>query len=413
MKLWIINQYASKPDTAGLTRHYEMGRRLATKGIEVLIVHGSYDLYLKTQPASDDLSQDNSVKISEFEGVQFLTVPTPPYRNNRSFGRIMNMFAFRRRAYKEMASGRHGKPDMILGSTMTLSGADAARRLAGLFSVPFVYEVRDLWPLSPIEIGGYSRHNPFIVYLGYLDRRLAKSADMIITTAPLMKEYYREKFDIPEERFLWIPNGTDIDIFSNNKPLVEKKGKGFDLFYTGSLGLANGLEHVFDQLGNIRKKLPGFRLVLVGDGPRRELLRKRAKDEGFPVEFRGAVPKKDLPGILREAEACLVYLLPSRLYRYGISLNKLADYMAAGKPVLFIGDCAENPVLRSGSGIVVEDIEGFPNALQEMIGLDHEGRVEMGNRGRAYAEENYDWDKLSIKFANALEKIVSSRQNNG
>ena len=410
MKLWIINQYASKPDAAGLTRNFELAKRLQRSGIESLIIHGSFDLYLKRQPASDDLSTEDKAKISEFEGVQFLTIPTPPYRDNRSLGRIMNMFAFRRRAYKEMASGRHGEPDMILGATMTLFGADAARRLAGLFSVPFIYEVRDLWPLSPIEIGGYSRHHPFIVYLGYLDQGLAKSADLIITTAPLMKEYYREKFDIPEERFLWVANGTDIDLFQHNKIGEREEGHGFDLYYTGSLGLANGLDHVFDQLRNIRKKFPEFRLVLVGDGPRAAHLRKRAKDEGLPVGFRDAVPKKDLPGILKEADACLVYLLPSRLYRYGISLNKLADYMASGKPVLFIGDCAENPVLRSGSGIVAKNIDGFPQALKEMIGLGHQERVKMGNSGRTYAEANYDWDKLAIKVANGLEKIVNSRQ---
>jgi glycosyltransferase involved in cell wall biosynthesis len=409
LKLWIINQYASKPDVAGLTRHYELARRLTVGGIETLVVHGSFDLYLKNRHWSDHISTEKKAVMSQFDGVYFLTIPTPPYRNNRSIGRIHSMFAFRGRAYKEMMSGRHGKPDVVMGSTMTLFGADAARRLAARFSVPFIYEVRDLWPLTPIEIGGHSKWHPFLLYLDYLDGEMAKAADLVITTAPLMKEYHKERFGLPDEKFLWITNGTDLELFKSSDYALESEKTTFDLYYTGSLGLANGLDKIFDQLPPVQKKFPQFRLVLVGDGPLRQHLKERAFSEGLPVKFMDPVPKTELPAVLSKADACLIYLKPSKLYRFGISANKLADYHAAAKPVLFVGDCTENPVTRAGSGIVAEGIDHFPDALEEMIACRPEKRKEMGAKARAFAEEHYDWDKLADKLATHLTQICAHR----
>ena len=412
MKLWVINQYASKPDVAGLTRHFELAKRLIGSGIRTLIIYGSFDLYLKKQPTNDDLPKKPKVQLSEFEGVQFLTIPTPPYRDNRSLGRIINMIAFRRRAYSEMALGRHGKPDMILGSTMTLFGADAARILAKQFDVPFVYEVRDLWPLTPIELGGYSRWHPFLVYLDHLDRKLARSADLVIITAPLMKEYYKERFGIPDEKFLWITNGTDLELFKNLPQADEEAGKdSFDICYAGAHGLANGLDQVFDKLPAVPRKHPEIRLTLVGDGPLKPRLRERAQKEGLPVCFLDAVPKNELPPILNKADALLTYLEPCRLYRYGISLNKLADYHAMGKPILFIGDCAENPVMQSGAGLIAQSIEDFPSVLNKVIQMSPKERQEMGYRGRAYAEEHYDWAALAEKMSITLDKLIAHRSD--
>ncbi|NLE27463.1 MAG: glycosyltransferase family 4 protein [Clostridiaceae bacterium] len=404
-KLWIINQYAATPDTAGITRHYELAKRLKKYGWETTIVRGSFDLYLKRGNRRQE--NRNSVVQQEFDGVTFLTIPTPPYKDNKSAGRIWNMIVFGRRACRILASLNTAKPDIVMGSTMTLFGADAARKIARFFEVPFIYEVRDLWPLTPIEIGGYSKWHPFIMYLDYLDRKLARSADLIVTITRLMKDYYIERMKLSDEKFLWLTNGTDTTLFSEVKS-TPKEPSSFKLYYTGSLGLANGIDAVFNQLKAIKLKYPKFKLVLVGDGPYRNLLQSRSETENLPVIFLDPVPKTKLPELLADADALLFYLLPSPLYRYGIGANKLADYHAAGKPILFVGDCAENPVHQSGAGIVAKSIGEFPCALGKLMCLSIQEKEAMGEKGREYARERYDWEKLSDKF-NSLISSISAK----
>ncbi len=407
MNIWIINHYARTPDTPGLTRHYDITKHLVKKGVKTKIFNSSFDLYLGSSVLEKKKTKKDNPQKTNFEGVEFFTFSTLPYKNNASFGRILNMWMFSRDIFKTLQAGNYSKPDIVIGSSMTLFAADAARRLAKIFGVPFVFEVRDLWPLSPIELGGYSQWHPFLMYLDYLDKKLAKSADLIITTAPLMKEYYKERFGLPDEKFLWITNGTDVEMFQkaqNNSQNAEEK-KTFDIYYTGAHGLANGLDKILDQMHVIKERFPQVRLVLVGDGPRKKHLQERAKQENLPAIFRDPVPKKELPSVLAKADALIFYLVPCRLYRYGISLNKLADYHAAGKPIIMVGECAQNPVLESGAGLVAPTLDELPGIIGNMLEMGAKSRREMGLKGVEYAKAHYDWESLAQRLFLRLKEI--------
>jgi glycosyltransferase involved in cell wall biosynthesis len=407
MKLWIINQYARTPDTPGLTRHYDLAKHLKKLDVETTIFHGSFDLYLgSTDLMKENHHTDQIIEKKTPDGVSFITFPTLPYHGNASFGRIKNMWKFSLDVCRKVTSQKFGTPDIILGSTMTLFAANAARKLARKFHVPFVYEVRDLWPLTPIELGGYSKWHPFLLYLDYLDRKLAKTADLIITTAPLMKEYYKERFGLPDEKFLWITNGTDVEMFQQTEKAQDMKDKTtFDIYYTGAHGLANGLDKILDQMHVIKEKFPQVRLVLVGDGPMKPRLQERAKQEELPVTFLDPMLKKELPKILSDADALLFHLLPSSIFRFGISPNKIADYHAAGKPILMVGEYAQNPVLESNAGLVARTTEELPHIIGELLELEPAERKAMGLKGIEYAKKNYDWASLAKTMYQKLEEI--------
>jgi len=408
LKLWVINHYARTPDKAGLTRHFDIAKNLITRGIRTFIVKGSSDGYLGSSQINNNIRETQTMDV---EGVSFTVIPTPSYRGNVSFGRIRNMWVFGRRLEKELKKPKYGKPDIIVGSTMSLFAANAAFKLAKYFDVPFIYEVRDLWPLTPIELGGYSKWHPFIMYLDYLDKKLAKCSDLIVTTAPLMKEYYKERFNIPEEKFLWITNGTYVEMFKEVAEAQRPKDKKtFDIFYTGAHGLANGLDRIFDQLSKIKIDYPQVRLVLVGDGHFKEHLMERATKEKLPVKFLDPVPKKELPKLLKDADALIFNLLLSKLFRYGISPNKLADYHAAGKPIIMIGEYANNPVKESRAGVVISNPEELPKALNKLLEMDEEALREMGKRGVEYAKKNYDWAILADRFHKGILNAIHNRK---
>lgn len=409
MKIFWINHHARLPEESGGNRHYELGRRLVnTYGFDVTVVRGATS-HLGSVKDGTLLKEidENGCSIQNHDGCNFMTVPCHPCKRESNFSRIRNMTSFAKNTQKILNRGVLGKPDIVIGSVVHTFAAHAGLNVAKHFDVPFVYEVRDLWPLTPIELGGFSRWHPFLLFLDYLDRKLARSADLIITTAPLMKEYYKERFGTPDEKFLWITNGTDLELFKDLPVAAENEKKDtFDIYYAGAHGLANGLDQIFNKLPVILAKHPQVGLTLVGDGPLKPQLEERAEKENLPVRFLDAVPKKELPEILNKADALLVYLEPCSLYRYGISLNKLADYHAMGKPILFIGDCAENPVIQSGAGMVTKTIEELPSVVEKMIQTTLEEKKRMGEKGRSYAEENYNWEKLAGDVSIAMVKIA-------
>jgi len=408
MKIFWINHHAKLPEESGGNRHYELGRRLTNDhGYDVTVVRGvtSHLSSVKDKEVLKEVN-DKRYSIQTRDGCNFVTVACSPCTRGSSISRIRNMTSFAKNTRKILSSGSLGEPDIVIGSVVHTFAAHAGLNVAKHFQVPFVYEVRDLWPLTPIEIGGYSKWHPFLLYLDYLDRTLAKSADLIITTAPLMKEYYKDHFDIPDEKFIWVTNGTDLELFKD-LPVVEdnEEKDTFDIYYAGAHGHANGLCQIFDQLPKTVARYPYVRLTLVGDGPLKPKLKEQAEKENLPVLFLDAVPKTELPAILNKADALLVYLEPCSLYRYGISLNKLADYHAMGKPILFIGDCTKNPVIRSGAGIVARNVDEFPDALKKLILCGQEEKKSMVEKGHAFAKEHYDWGKLAHDAHSALLKI--------
>ncbi|MBN1333177.1 MAG: glycosyltransferase family 4 protein [Synergistales bacterium] len=412
MKIWWLNHHARPPVVPGITRHYSLARELGKLGHSTMVVNSSFDHLGTMLPEGPEFGASlEQPLLREFDGVDFLSIPTPGYEGNSSLGRIRNMHAFYRRSMDILKTERYGKPDIVIGSVVHTWGAFAGYKLAKHFHVPFVYELRDLWPLTLVELGGLNRFHPLVLYFDHLDRIMVQEASLVITSAPLMKNYYKERWNIPEEKFLWITNGTDLEAFKKVRQNAreEKNTTKIEIYYTGSLGYANAVTDLVDVL--IRKKghFDNIHFHLYGSGPLKEKLEKISEDSELNLTIKDPVAKNQIPELLMKADVLFFSLKDSPIFRYGISPNKLADYHAAGKPILIVGNFAANPVIEAGSGISIPSFQDLPEALEKLSFAGSEELEDMGQKGFEYAVENYDWAQLAEKLNFRLSKLASAQ----
>ena len=398
MNIWIINHYALTPDQAGGTRHYDIARQLIAKGHKVTIIASSFHYALhkemKTYPS------DQEYLIEEIEGINFIWIKTTPYLTN-GIKRVLNMLEFTRQL-KVLKTLPLSKPDIIVGSSVHLFAVYGAYKLSKFFKVPFVMEVRDIWPQTLIDMG-IPKFHPFIILLGFMERFLYQKADSIITLLPKASEHI-ESFGIPASKIFWVSNGVDTNPFINPQPSHLLNAEKFNLLYVGSIGMANNLELLIDAAKELIE-LNDLAITIVGTGPLKETLQKQAQDLKN-ITFLPPISKTDVPALLSEADLLYVALKDLPLYRFGMSMNKVFDYMASAKPILFASNVASNPVAISNSGIIIDpdDKDAIVNAVRRVYNATKETQKTMGDNGKAYVQEHFEISVIATQFETALIK---------
>ncbi len=401
MRIWLVNHYALPPQRSGGTRHYVLAREWIRQGHEVTLIASSVD-YMRREEAY--LHPGETARLEVMGDVPFLWLRTPPYTGN-SLRRVGNMLAFAYRLVRE--APRHlASPEVVIGSTPHLFATWAAYRLARRYRVPFVLEVRDLWPQTLIDLGGFSPYHPFIVLLAWLEKQLYRRAQAVVTLLPGAAEYIASKRGT-RRGIHWIPNGVDFSLIP--APVPPPPEPPFTVMYAGAHGLANGLDVALEAARILESKGWGKQVQFrfIGDGPEKPRLRNLAQQMGLRnVTFEEPLPKAQVYHCLQQAHAFLLILRNSRLYRWGISLNKLFDYMATGRPVLFCGETSWNPIQEKKAGIVLPPNapDALTHAIQELAQTPPEARQEMGLRGRAYVEQGHDLRKLAQRFEEILRE---------
>lgn len=302
------------------------------------------------------------------------------------------------------------KPDVIIGSSPHLLTPLAAYRLARFFHIPFVFEVRDLWPQTLIDMGAIRSKNPVALVLKALEKFLYKRSDHIVTLLPLAHEYITP-CGVQGEKISWIPNGVDLSRF-NLETLTHKDHEGFTVMYLGAHGQANALDVLLDAAKIIQDSgIRGITISLRGDGPEKQNLITHAKKLRLEnVIFLPPVQKLEVPKILNESDITVFILNDLLLYKYGISLNKMSDYLAARKPLILAGNPANNPVNETHCGFSIPpaNSNALANAIISLFNMTPNERQEMGQKGREYVERHHDISLLAKKFEGILLQFVPS-----
>jgi glycosyltransferase involved in cell wall biosynthesis len=404
VKVWIVNQYALPPSASGGTRHYSLARALQARGVEVEIFCSTRN-YLTGKPITDPGTRDCA-------GVSFTFIDAgrAPAVGRRT-GRLAGMLGFAR-GFRRVVRRRIGDAQVILGSTPSPIGAWAASAEARRRRVPFVLEVRDLWPRTLLDVGRLPRWHPAVRLFGAMERELYRRADRIVTLLPLAERHIRTVF--PDAApITWIPNGVDLRLVPPAaEPRFETDG-GFIVLYAGAHGPANALDAVLDAAGRLQRRRPGgFRFVLVGDGHDKPRLQARAEAERLDsVDFLDPVPKAEVYGLMAAADALIVNMNRGNLYRFGISFNKLYDYLAVGRPIVSGTDAANDPVAEADAGVTVpaNDPDALATALERLSAAPSAERAAMGARGRAFVEAHHDIERLAAQFEDVLRAAAGRR----
>jgi len=410
MNILMINHYALAPDQPGGTRHFSLARALTAMGHSVVIAASCFDHGTRTgaPPPGEKACRET------WDGVEFIRLATPPYRGNGA-GRLWNMLAFARSVKRVLPAFLGSVPDVVVGSSPHPFGALAGLMLARKFGVPFVLEIRDVWPQSLVDVMGVSPMHPIIWVLGRIERVLYREADHIITLLPNVAKRVAERGGDPD-RITWVPNGIDLDMV----PAPSRPGdkETFTIMYAGSHGVTNALEVLVDAAGILQgRSLPKqLSLVLVGTGPEKPRLEARARALGLcNLAFRPPVPKREIYKVLDSADAFWVSSADSDLWEHGISFNKLYDFMAMARPTLIGMRCSTNPILLSGGGITVRpgSAEAMAEGVEWLLAAGPGGRQDMGDKARSFVEDHFDVRRLAPAFESALVEALSAGCGSG
>ncbi|MCB9853093.1 MAG: glycosyltransferase family 4 protein [Phycisphaerales bacterium] len=409
MHIAYIHQHFQTPQDKGGTRSYEMALRLIAAGHKVSMISGTMEDVGERIGIRGD-----SMKV-DVDGIEVHYI-NAPYANRMSFWQRVAVFRqFAKRAQRVVESLR---PDLIFATSTPLTVGDPARKAARTLGVPFVFEVRDLWPELPIAMGIIK--NPALKwYLRHMERRIYRAAQHCIALSPGMKEGIAEA-GFPEDRITIIPNAADLELFKPERTLPRDDWLGdvgcCRFVFSGAHGEANGLDSLIDAAVELRRRgESGIQFVCIGYGKLKPRLIERCESEGVAGMFLWAdpVPKQQLARLLPTFEVGLMLLKNIPAFYRGTSPNKFFDYIASGLPVLnnYPGWLA-GMIESEGFGKVTppDDAKAFADACVWF--RDHaDERGAMRLRARAFAEREHSRDRRAGQFVEALERVAASAKS--
>jgi glycosyltransferase involved in cell wall biosynthesis len=407
LNVLIVNHYALAPGGRSSSRHASLGRTLIARGHRVEIVAASFDHFARAQRPRPRGA--GPIWSEEIDGLHFRWVSTPGYaRNNHR--RVANILVFFLRLLRLPQFPAAARPDLVIGSSFHPLAAFIAWLWARRLRVPFVFEVRDLWPQTGIDLGFIGPRNPVAIILYAIEGFLARRAARILVLLPGGVEYFGRRYgEAVRARTVWLPNGADVARF-RDLPQASSVDAGLHVMYLGAHGRPNELDQVLDAFVELgRRGRTDIRITLVGDGTERTRLQRRAISEGLmSVSFLPAVDKSRIPELAASADAFVIVWADSALYRYGVSANKLFEYLAAGRPIVQAYGGHADPVAAAEAGITVPPNlpSRLADALEQVAAMTPGERVAMGARGRQWVEANHDYPVLAAKLESVLSGIV-------
>ena len=411
MNILYLNHYAGSPRHGMEYRPYYLAREWVQAGHAVRMLAADFSHVRARQP-----DQAGTRHHELIDGIDYHWYPTPAYAGN-GLGRVQNIWRFLRQVWREAGRiVREFRPDIVIASSTYPMDIWVAHRIVKLarqqgLDCRLVFEVHDLWPLSPIELGGMSPSHPFIRLCQAAENYAYRHADVVVSMLPKVAGHMQDH-GLDLRKLHIVPNGITLDEWQGNPPPLREdvaqhmracKQAGLQLVgYAGSHGTPNALDVMLQAAALLRDAPLAF--VLVGDGHEKAALQAQAQQLGLQnVAFFDPIPKAQIPSFLAVTDIAYIGWQHVSIYRFGIAPNKLMDYMMARCVVLHSVEAGNDPVAEAGCGITVPpaDPAAIADGLRQLAALDAGTRARMGDAGRQFVLEHHTYPVLARRFLQA------------
>jgi len=403
LNILYLNHYAGSPALGMEYRPYYLAREWVRAGHRVQMLAADFS-HVRTQqpPAGDEVT----------DGIGYRWYATSRYQGN-GLARVKNIAAFLRAVWADTPRlVREFSPQVVIASSTYPMDIWVARRIARLAHAKLVFEVHDLWPLSPIELSGMSRWHPFALLCQAAEDAAYRDADVVVSMLPKVQGHMAGR-GLDLQKLHIVPNGITLDEWQGQPPplredvsqaLSAARAAGHTVVgYAGSMGLPNALDTLLDAA--VLLKHEPLQIVLVGGGHEQARLAQRVAAEGLSkVCFLPPIPKAQVPAFLAGVDIAYIGWQRVPIYRFGIAPNKLMDYMMARCAVLHAVEAGNDPVAEAGAGLTVapESPADVAQGLLKLAALPAEERRAMGERGRSFVLAHHTYPVLAQRFLEAL-----------
>lgn len=425
--IWIIDHYSSEPIYGGIARQYDFSRELGRRGYNVVVIAAGFCHFTHSYITSPD----KPVKVSTLsENVHYIYLHVSDYETNAGMGRARNMLDFMRKVlkYEATIAKKYGKPDVVTGCSVHPLAWPAAYRIAKKYHVNFIAEVRDFWPRVWVVSGDKKKYDPMVLFFGAIERWAFKKADKIIYSMFHGDKYICGELGIDRSKVYLIGQPMDCERFDENSVRVDllpeeirfftgignsdssSEGKEFICSFAGYYMTYEGVYVMLEAQKILESRGLPVKMAFVGSGQEKEGMEEYVKENGLSnVLICDRIPREAVPAFISHSDICMAHLEVEGhkdVYKYGVSKNKVNEYLYSGACTLYGFLHKDDEVAASGGGIMFEpfDAADLAEKIEYVYKLSPPEQKEYGRRGREYIKNTHSVEVLTDQMLEVLFK---------
>jgi glycosyltransferase involved in cell wall biosynthesis len=410
MKILYISQYFPPEMGAPAARVVELSRHWVHAGHEVTVLTGFPNHPTGIVPTEYRGRFRRMIARQHIDGIHVFRTWLLPFPNRRPFERILNYSSFSVSA--AIAGLFLSRPDVVIATSPQLLVGLSGWWIARTKRVPFIFEVRDLWPESLVAVGMGNKNSPLHRTLARIAGFLYRQSDRVVVVTPAFEDFLVKNWKVPREKISVIENGVETQMFSPQPATTLRNQLGlegkFVVSYIGTIGMAHGLDTVISAAAQLQDTNPRISFLIVGEGAEKDRITALARNRGLTnLQFVPQQPREQIPSYIGASDACLVLLKNTELFKTVIP-TKMLEFMACARPVILgVGGQARSILQEAHAGIAIEpeNSAALVNAMRQLE-RGRETSRDLGRNGREYILRKYSRRHTAEKYIEVLEELL-------